>query len=662
MSALRRQILEHGPRVRRALLLGAIAGVPLLVLRQANDPFNVPKFTLLCVIVAAVAGTRILESLQGADNDGLRSLAIPALAVGGPLVIAWLFTAYKGWTLLGDYTRYQGLVPYLVVIAAGVLIADAFRGRAHQAAAALVVGAVGTAAYGLIQVAGLDPYEWASETGAGEFASSTIGNPNFTGSFIAIALPVGLVLWRSQRGPTAHVVVGVALAVLAAGLLATQSQGPLAAAIAGLAVTGGLLLSNRYRWSPVLGLLAAAAIAALVVGQVLFGMLRPNHALVPNSVQLRSEAWEGAADMALDNPIFGRGPNVYAVEGPHHRTIEDAVRLGFSYPDDPHSVPLSFVTAAGILGLAGFVAVFAWVFLTGRRHWKGNEYAVGFVGATVAYLVQALVSIDELSLRFALWVCLAGLVASLSPAPQAVQAAAPRRGRRRRRRAEPMRAPALALIPLILVAAALWWAGRFFLADVHASRGFVRANQGRLEEARREFDAAVSYRNDQSYMRMYANEVGTLALQAKDVDALHDAIEHLSYLEDFPNPAEIADYGRLLHFGTRIDPELSSQAAEAYERAGELDPLNPLIAVYTTDLFVELDREREALDLLERFLPLMDRPLPREVRTYDDFWGAVALARVNLDDPEGARAAAERALEVNPEEERALTVLSALGR
>src|ERR671914_372884 len=102
-------ILTRGPVYRRAVLLVAIFGVPTLFIRSMNDPINVPKLSLLMVCVALAAGIRALEITQGASAEGLRRFLFPVAAVVTPLLVAWLFSPYRGWGLFGHYPRFTGL-------------------------------------------------------------------------------------------------------------------------------------------------------------------------------------------------------------------------------------------------------------------------------------------------------------------------------------------------------------------------------------------------------------------------------------------------------------------------------------------------------------------------------------------------------------------------
>lgn len=135
-GALRNELLTWGPRVRRWILLGMVAGVPILFLRTGVDPFNVPKLAFLLVGVVTVAAVRAAELVQGATFRAARVVLMPGGALVLALVVAWAFSPYRGWAMLGQFGRFQGLLPYILVVVLSLLVYDAFVddgqiGRAH---------------------------------------------------------------------------------------------------------------------------------------------------------------------------------------------------------------------------------------------------------------------------------------------------------------------------------------------------------------------------------------------------------------------------------------------------------------------------------------------------------------------------------------------------
>lgn len=193
----REAILLHGPRVRRWILSVTVAGVPLSSCGLRMTPFNVPKLALLIAGVGVVASVRVIELIQGATWTALTRLVVPAIAMAAPLLIAWTFSPYPYWSVFGHYGRFQGLIPYLVVIGLGILVADAFgEDLGHLAWALTIAGGV-AGPYAVLQFVGIDPFGWAQQFGGATTRTSTLGNPNFTGGFLAVVLPVAVGLWRS---------------------------------------------------------------------------------------------------------------------------------------------------------------------------------------------------------------------------------------------------------------------------------------------------------------------------------------------------------------------------------------------------------------------------------------------------------------------------------
>lgn len=619
-------------------------GTPVFFLRMVNNPLNVPKLWLLWTGLTIVVVIRVLELIQGGHASGLRRAWVPATAMAVPLSIGWLASPYKGWALFGLYDRFQGLIPYLAVGLLALLVADAFKGKIEEIGWALSFSAGIVGAYAVVQVLGLDPLDWArAGEGTTSDASSTIGNPNFVGGFLAMTLPVAAALLVVR--PDRRRLAGVLGALGLGGWIVSFSQGAWAAGLAGLVLSSGLYLARRGRWIKPSAVLVASLIGTAVIGQVALGVATGGGRLVPGTVLLRSEAWQGASSMIADAPLLGRGPNAYAIEGTHHRTQADAIRVGYDYPNDPHSVLLAFATAAGVLGAIGFVSIIVWVGVAARRIEPEDIWGAALIGAIAAYVIQSLVSIDEVSLRVTFWALLGALAAHTAREKQPTpEPAAKGRQKRKRTKREPLRAPIAVGATSLIGLVAVWGSWRFLIADAHAWWGVGDAARGDVVAAASNFDSAISLRGDNEYRRLKGLRLGAQITSAPDrwSDLYPEVRGAFDFLDNYPDVSRIVEQARFLQSAVPLDENAVEESAAAWARAHQLDPLNPLIAVEYTSVLLQLGKAEAANEMLQGYEDVVGN-------NYPQYWGALALTRLEVGDQAAAEDALSRGLALGPE-------------
>ena len=646
---MRDQILRRGPDIRRRVLLALIVGTPLVVLRFTYDAVNVPKLAFLMVGLTIVAGVRGIELLQGASLEGLKRLLVPAAAVAAPLVIAWLFSPYRGWAAFGHYPRLTGLLPYLVVIVFGVLLADAFAGRASDIGWAVLVSGAVVGAYTVIQVAGLDPFEWSVKGQAKDVVASTLGNSNFTGGFLGMVLPLGVALWISDVRRR-RLIAALGLLVLAGWFLA-RSEGGWVAGVAGLAITAGIVLSSRWGIARIAGACVALAIGAGMVGTLLVAVVNRDAVPIPLTIERRADWWEAAIDMSVQSPLVGRGPGSFALEHPRYRTLKDA-SLGYDITDDPHSVLLTFSTGAGLLGMAGFLAAVAWTVRRGLRLGSQDVLGAGFFGVFGAYVVQGLISIDTVALRAGLWIAIAGLVVSTLQVEEMKKQAFAGKKKKSARARDSLENP-VAVAAVAVVSVFLLWAGvRFLWADKQVRDGQRLLAEGQVVLGERAFDSAIGFRSDIQYRRAYGSSLGSLAFVLEDAGKreeeparilLERAREAFSYVDDVPHVNSIVDLARLLEKLKELEPGILQDSLDRYQEALRLDPLNKNLA----EEAIQVALNSEEYDAVVEIVTSHRR---------DDgvLSGKLALAYAMLGRDDLAQEAIEAALSENPKQRDAL--------
>ncbi len=640
---MRETILREGPRIRRALLLALIVLIPLVFMRNLSDPINIPKLGVLIVGVSVVAAIRVAEILQTRDVTGFKLLSIPAAALATPLVVGWAFSPYKGWALWGVYPRMLGLLPYLFVILFGVLIADAFRGDADPVAWAML-GAGGVAgAYAVIQFVGLDPFEWSVKGSDAEgLVVSTLGNPNFAGAFFATVMPLGLTLLLLK--PERRIAAGAATALAAAGWLAAGSEAAWVAGVAGVAVVVGFLLVRRWRFARVAAAVFVGSLAVVVVGSVGLAIADVAKSKIPATIQRRADWWEAAIDMAAASPIVGRGPNAFALEHPQYRTEEDVRQVGLDITDDPHSVFLSFVTSAGLIGAIGYLIAVGWVVKTTREIPSTALLAAGFLGALTAYFIQSLVSIDTVALRAAGWVSIAGLAATRVPPPEVPGTS---RTKRKRSRQEPLRAlPAIGLVT-VLGLTGVWAGTQLILKDAAFLHAAHLLRDGEGQPALDAYEDSISFSGNVHYRRSYGNVLGDVAVAVgpEGDPFINQAVEAFDFVERLPQVHAALDLAATLKDWAAIDRSAVPDAVQAYLRAVRYDPIDTALLTDVSSALLDLEADQETVTLLE---PVVERFASAEL------WGNFALAQARLGESDEALEAIARALALAPEDPKAL--------
>jgi O-antigen ligase len=285
-------------------------------------------------------------------------------------------------------------------------------------------------AYGAVQLADrvapsleLDPVPWVNALGENAIWS-TLGNPNDLAGFLAVLLPVGLVLLGLERRPALRAVTASMLAVLAVELAATTSRGGLLAATAALALVAawsGPVLRRSVRGAAGAGAIAAAVgVALLLAGghaeRRLDDLVRTGEG---TTVSLRVELWGTAWRMAAERPVSGVGPDGFGRSFDAFRSDRFVEEHG---PDllatDAHNLLLTAVATQGVPGLLtqGYLLTTALLLVVRARRRLGGEaqtLLVAVTGALVAYIVQALFNRQDVVLDFCFWVLL-GLVCALA--------------------------------------------------------------------------------------------------------------------------------------------------------------------------------------------------------------------------------------------------------
>ena len=355
--------------------------------------------------------------------SGIRGLSVIPLAAGVALLAWGVISAIASgapWqvSVYGWFGRSDGLL--LLTGALGLLISASALTRADvdrlvtwllAAGAVMVVEA-------MAQLAGAS-YPARSQY---DGLSAALGNPNFFAAATAIltVLAVGRALSAARPPSQRWAALALALGLAACSALSQSVQGPVALAI-GL-VGGGIAWSLQHRGKgrglalslsalAVVGGVAGVALAILQAGP--FAAVRE-----AQTIGYREAYWEAAWRMMSGLPIFGSGPDGFARYVAQFRTENYLAAPGSQIRVSvAHDVPLQYGATFGVIGLiAWLVLMVATGVLLIRALLRGVEHewlVVSVTGAWIAYLAQAMISIDAPGLKALGWL-LTGMVIAVS--------------------------------------------------------------------------------------------------------------------------------------------------------------------------------------------------------------------------------------------------------
>jgi O-antigen ligase len=426
---------------RATVIIVVAAAVPVVFDPHSGDVFNLPKYTLTVIGALVLIGLWVVASVHDRAvprwRNGLQWV------VG--IVVAW--TAISAFTsvdvrvsLLGNYGSYDGLysaAAFGVIMMAAAEAFDAPDIRKVLGAFAFAGGGV-VVFYGLIQLHDTEFHgtRWDFILwNLGSFSNdifSTFGNPNHLGGYLAIILPIVVVLGFSTKRWWWRAAAGLLAAVILVEVLRTSARGAWVAVIAAFVVLAAMVAPEIKR-RPVLAAGSAAAVVAIVVvGLAADGKRFLSHSLSTlfqsggnTSVQQRYDIWTAAVHVAINHPVTGIGPDTFALVYPQYQSAAWVAALGPNYlVNGAHDIFMNVLADQGFIGLVLFLSLLFYVGLRSVGSWRRlrslergenvveavkeqarlHRVTLAMVTASiVAYIVQAVFNVQQVGLSFSFW-------------------------------------------------------------------------------------------------------------------------------------------------------------------------------------------------------------------------------------------------------------------
>lgn len=395
---------------RLLLILGALGPITTLIVSPLSnlDPINPIKL----LVVSTVAGG-CLGIMLGMTSELTRILSKSTLTIllFFPLISLFAFLisdSNKSQQFFGVYGRNTGLLNYLslfiVMLAASLVDHNKITRRLHFG---LGISSIFMLCYCLIQIAGLDPIKWSSFAPFG-----TLGNVNFSSAFLGLSAVAFGSYFFSVSSSIASKLLLVSHQLLSLYVIEKTGsiQGILIYFLGIWAIFSMWIYVSRsyilfFTWM---------GVSAIAFGIAAAGFLEKgpfSSILYQETNTFRFDYWHAGIKMIQDSPILGHGFETYGDLYTQYRGLISALRTSLGRTSNSaHNIFIDVGVNGGILLLLALVAIFVLAFARSieylkylKRERKKDLQFFGLFGFWIAYMGQALISINQIGIGIWAW-------------------------------------------------------------------------------------------------------------------------------------------------------------------------------------------------------------------------------------------------------------------
>ncbi len=378
--------------------LAIIFFVPLFFLREMHNVFEIPKnilFQTLTEILLFIYLVKIvLGGLPGREFLWQRiKYLIPTFIFIVILGVSTVFSQVPWFSFWGSWERRMGYLAWLHFFVFALILILNIKGRKQifRLFFTVTLCSFFVVVYGMIQALGIEPFEWTFDPFLSKRIFSSVGQPNFLGSWLLLVMPIIFYLFVEKRLQLSsksakrkfvfHFFLFILLVLLFWALFATKSRG---AWIGLIALVG--FLSIVFIWQKNKKLMIIPIFCFIIfVGLVAFlnrsGFNKTSFSYNPFLSRLQTFTdlkaagnyrlmhWRAALDLIKQRPVLGYGLGTQRFNFPRYYAPEFALyEKPNIYLDYAHNDILDVLLAAGFLGLAGYLFLIISVFYLGLKY------------------------------------------------------------------------------------------------------------------------------------------------------------------------------------------------------------------------------------------------------------------------------------------------------
>jgi O-antigen ligase/tetratricopeptide (TPR) repeat protein len=500
--------------------LAVLALVPLAFSAAVQQTFTLPKFAVLLVGAAALAGLLGLMALAQSDGRwrAIRSTHVMIVCFYvGAMAVSTQFGVAPRVALFGSLENMMGLMTracFLICFLGLIVGIGGARARLQQTLWAITITGLLIALYGFAQFFGRDPflsadlYTFNSSAGRMMRVIGTLGHADYLGNFLLYTTPVSAAAALATQGRE-RVLALIATLLSVTVMIFSGTRGAIAGLIVGALVfalmalwrkePSRVWLNHRTLWR------VAATMAIIIAGIVLIAVNPASRNIGARARSVLAEGasgagrtlqWRDSLPMLSAYALVGCGPEGFRRAFLPYKSKELATLAPQVNSESPHNAYLDAAISYGLPGAVLYVAIIISalaLLVRARRHVDDREMKVTFIGILSAFVAVATHNIfifDQIptGLYFFAFAALAQAAFNVATAVAPTPASGTERNESLLKpdAAKPpsrWRTGAVAIAGLAVFVAASWYALALLRADAELRRSYAAASAGDFEGA-----------------------------------------------------------------------------------------------------------------------------------------------------------------------------------
>lgn len=421
---IRNSKLDNIAKVTVILALSVIPAV-FVPLGGTTDHFYLPKVAAMIVLVLSFLAVLAINKIRFKDIVQKDRINI-SLFIYFILLAASVYAAEnKVFAIIGVPGRWEGLVTitlymFLFITARLYLVPD------EGLFKIILVTAIIVSIYGILQTMNFDPFprdvlreNWSKR------AFSTMGNPNFLGSYIVLIIPTSIYFYIIKKNITGL----TAYAILFYCLLSTGTRGAWLGTIASIMAFAAIhYMYFRYSKGEFTRYIILLVITILLLALYNFNT---EGAFIDRFLSIARDAnefltkgdradysganrgfiWKRVVELIKKRPLAGYGIENLGEAFKKYYT-KDMIELWneVRYLDKAHNEYLHIAVTSGIPSLLVYLTFISQIILKGLFRLKNCKTALLILSSVIGYMTAAFFNISVVSVAYVYWIFL-GLLA-----------------------------------------------------------------------------------------------------------------------------------------------------------------------------------------------------------------------------------------------------------